>query len=582
MAPGQGEVAIVTHYEPLSSLDSSFLALETRTTHMHVAGLVTFEVGPLRTADGGIDVTKIRRHIASRLHLIPRYRMRLAHVPVERRPVWVDDEHFTIEFHVRHTSLPRPGDDAQLMVLMGRLASQQLDRSKPLWEMWIVEGLSEDRFALISKTHHSMIDGVSGVDIMSVLLNLAPDETVTDAEPYLPRPAPGGAELVLREAVRRTGRVVSAAVGMRELGEDAQALATGSLRKLRAMGHSLGSGWLTMASDTPLNGRVGPNRRFGTLSIDLNGVKAIKNALGGSVNDVVLAVVAGGVRLHLKANHGQDVDDVTFRVMAPVSVRSRHQQGALGNQVAMWLVSLPVSEADPLARLADVREATTRLKQTDQALGAETLVRLSAGAPITLVSLAGRLASNARPFNMTVTNVPGPQFPLYLLGSRMLATFPLVPLWEGHGAGIAIFSYAGKLHWGFNADWDVLSDLDRFIAAIEHAYNELSTAAALAKTASGGAAAAQSPAAVTTPTPEAASGAATPGRPRKRPPLGAKKPAAEPAAADPETEALAATSATSVGGAATSKPTRTAKPATKAKPASRKQPKTPQSSPADG
>ena len=468
------------YYEPLSHLDSSFLALETRTTHMHVAALVTFDVGPLRTEHGGVDVDRIRRHIASRLQLIPRYRMRLAHVPFERHPVWVDDEHFTIEYHVRHTSLPRPGDDGQLTALMGRLASQQLDRAKPLWEIWIVEGLSDDRFALISKIHHSMIDGISGVDMMAVLLSMVPDESISEPELYEPRAVPGGGELAVREAARRTGRMMSAMRGVGDLRGGAQSLATDSMRKLRAMGHSLGSGWLTTASDTPLNGQVGPNRRFGTLVIDLAGVKSIKNALGGSVNDVVLAIVAGAVRRHLLDNHDTPVDGLSFRVMAPVSVRSRDQRGTLGNQVAMWLVAMPIDQPDPIARLEAVRAETDRLKATEQALGAETIVRLSSGAPMTLVSLAARLASNARPFNMTVTNVPGPQVPLYLLGARMLTTFPLVPLWQGHGAGIAIFSYAGNLHWGFNADWDVLADLDRFIEAVEGSYQELKQAAAAA------------------------------------------------------------------------------------------------------
>ncbi len=472
---------------------------------MHVAAVVTFDIGPLRTKEGGVDVDRIRRHIASKLHLIPRYRMRLARVPLERHPVWVDDEHFTIEYHVRHTSLPRPGDDAQLMALMGRLASQQLDREKPLWEIWIVEGLSDDRFAFISKTHHSMIDGISAVDLMAVLLNLAPDETVLEVEPYHPRPAPGGGELALREAARITGRVMSSALGgVGELRGNAQSMATDSMRKLRAMGHSLGSGWLTTASDTPLNGRVGPNRRFGAMQIDLDGVKAIKNSRRGSVNDVVLAIVAGGVRRHLLDNHDTPVDELAFRVMAPVSVRSRQDRGTLGNQVAMWLVTMPIGEPDPLARLEAVKAETAKLKTTEQALGAETLVRLSSGAPTTLVSLAARLASNARPFNMTVTNVPGPQFPLYLLGARMLATYPLVPLWEGHGAGIAIFSYAGTLHWGINADWDLVADLDRFIAALHASYEELAAASAAAPPA---------------PTPRKRSA------PRKRPPMGAKPPA---------------------------------------------------------
>ena len=262
--------------------------------------------------------------------------------------------------------------------------------------------------------------------------------------------------------------------GIGDVRDSAQSLATESIRKLRAMGHSLGSGWLTTASDTPLNGQVGPNRRFGTLAIDLAEVKSIKNSLGGSVNDVVLAIVAGAVRRHLLDNHDTPVDGISFRVMAPVSVRSRDQRGTLGNQVAMWLVTMPIDQPDPhllgWMRCGPRPPASSSL---EQALGAETIVRrLSGGAPMTLVSLAARLASNARPFNMTVTNVPGPQVLLYLHGARMLATYPLVPLWAGHGAGIAIFSYAGKLYWGFNADWDVLADLDQFIEAVQDSYEE--------------------------------------------------------------------------------------------------------------
>jgi WS/DGAT/MGAT family acyltransferase len=291
---------------------------------------------------------------------------------------------------------------------------------------------------------------------------------------------PGGGELAIREAARLTGKIMGSMRGLGDVRGSAQALATETVRKLRAMGHSLGSGWLTTASDTPLNGQVGPNRRFGTLEIDLAGVKSIKNSLGGSVNDVVLAIVAGAVRRHLVDNHDTPVDGISFRVMAPVSVRSRDQRGTLGNQVAMWLVTMPIDQPDPVARLEAVRAETTRLKATEQALGAETIVRLSTGAPMTLVSLATRLASNARPFNMTVTNVPGPQFPLYLLGARMLATYPLVPLWAGHGAGIAIFSYAGTLYWGFNADWDVVADLDDLIRAVADSYEELRSAAAAA------------------------------------------------------------------------------------------------------
>ena len=243
------------------------------------------------------------------------------------------------------------------------------------------------------------------------------------------------------------------------------------------MAHSLGSGWLSTAPKTPLNGKVSPNRRFDVLDTDLGEIKEIKNRLGGSVNDVVLATVAGGVRRFLQEERDFDVDGINFRVMAPVSVRTADQRGTLGNQVAMWLVGLPVDEPDPARRLAQVAEETKNLKETDQALGASTLVQLSVGAPATLVSLASRLATGARPFNMTVTNVPGPQFPLYLLEARMLSQYPLVPLWQSHGIGVALFSYDGRVHWGFNADWDVVPDVDRFVSAIEAAFQELLEAA---------------------------------------------------------------------------------------------------------
>jgi WS/DGAT/MGAT family acyltransferase len=482
------------HYERLSYLDNSFLALERRSTHMHVGSIALFEAGPLRTADGGVDTALIRQMIESKLELIPRYRQRLARVPLEKHPVWVDDEHFNIEYHVRHYSLPRPGSTSQLKDLVGIIVSQQLDRSKPLWELNIVEGLEDDRFALVSKIHHCMIDGIAGVDLMAVLLNLAPSDEVREPKPYLPRPAPSGSELLIRETARRTGRVLRAARSVRQLSDDALEIAGDGLHRVRAAAYSLASGWLTKASDTPLNGDVGPNRLVGTLSTPLSRVKEIKNNAGGSVNDVVLATVAGGVRRFLMEARGYEFDALDFRAMAPVSVRSHSERGTLGNQVAMWLVSLPVAEPDPRERLEAVKRSTHHLKETNQALGAATLVRLSAGGPATLVSMASRLATGVRPFNMTVTNVPGPQFPLYLLGSRMLESYALVPLWYGHGIGVALFSYAGQMYWGFNADYDIVPDVDEFAASIDAAFDELHDASS--------------------------SPPAPASRPKKRPPLG--------------------------------------------------------------
>lgn len=465
-------------YEPLSALDRSFLALESRTTHMHVGAVATFEAASLRRSDGGVDIERIRRFVDSKLHLIPRYRQRLAWLPLEQVPVWVDDEHLNLAYHVRHISLPRPGTDGQLEELAGRLMSQQLDRAKPLWELWVVEGLDGDRFALVTKVHHCMIDGVAGVDLMAMLLDVAPTAEITEPPPWLPRPVPGGTELFIRETSRLVSEALATLRDLPGLAGDAVGVLGEAARRLRAMGASLTSGWLLPADRTPLNGSIGPNRRFDRLDLPLAAVKTVKDALGGTVNDVVLATVAGGVRRFLIERRGRseaDLAGLDFRVMAPVSVRSR--RGTMGNEVAMWLVRLPVGVPDPSARLQAVAAATRRLKETEQALGAATLARLSAGAPGTLVSLGARLAAQARPFNMTVTNVPGPQFPLYLLGARLLATYPLVPLWDGHGVGVALFSYDGTLHWGFNADWDLMEDLADFVAEVEAGFEELRAAA---------------------------------------------------------------------------------------------------------
>ncbi|MGH8874218.1 MAG: WS/DGAT/MGAT family O-acyltransferase [Acidimicrobiia bacterium] len=466
------------HYERLSHLDASFLALESRETHMHVAGVGVFEAGPLEGPDGGIDIDAVRAHVESKLPYIPRYRQRLAFVPLERSPVWVDEEHFNLDYHVRHTSLPRPGNEAQLKRLAARICSQQLDRAKPLWELWVVEGLESDRFALIGKIHHSMIDGISGVDLLAILLNVAPTGEREDAPEWRPRPVPTGSQLLISEAAKATRRGIDTLTHAGDLLQDGRSVIGDLVRKLEAARQSLSSGWLTPASKTPLNRPIGPNRRFEWTELSLADVKSVRANLGGSINDVVLGTVAGALRHFFLEHRGFPVDHLEYRVMAPVSVRTADQRGALGNQVAMWLVQMPLAEPDPTARLRAVQEITRSLRRTDQALGASTLVQLSAGAPTTLVSLGARLAADAyRPFNMTVTNVPGPQFPMYLLGSRMLAQYPIVPLWAQHGLGIALFSYDGRLLWGLQADWDAVPDFPDFIESIHRSFRELQQAA---------------------------------------------------------------------------------------------------------
>jgi WS/DGAT/MGAT family acyltransferase len=462
------------HYEPLSYLDASFLALETRTSHMHVTGVAIFDASPLKAADGGIEMDRIRAHIRSKLQYIPRYRQRLEWVPYDRRPVWVDDEHFDFDYHVRHTSLPRPGTDQQLRDLAGRIVSTKLDRNKPLWELWVAEGLSGDRFAIIAKIHHCMIDGLSGVDLTTILLNVSPDSTIEHPPEWVPRPAPTPTQLAVAEAARLSRRLVDGLTNVGEMIREGRAVTDRALDKSAAAISSLRSGWLSPSDRTPLNPDIGPNRRFNWTEMDLEDVKAVKNSLGGSVNDVVLSVTAGAVRRFLIDNRGYQPSGVGFRAMNPVSTRSAGQQGEMGNQVAMWLVDLPIGDRDPSSRYEAIKESTRNLKQTNQALGAATIVELSSGTPITLLALASRLVGpRIRPFNMTVTNIPGPQFPMYLLESQMLASYPMVPLWAQHGIGVALFSYNGRLFWGVQADYDTLPDTDDFIGALHESFDEL-------------------------------------------------------------------------------------------------------------
>lgn len=463
---------MTVHYDRLSNLDASFLALETRTTHMHVGAVAIFGPGP-SVSDQGVAINTIRTLISSRLGSIPRYRQRLAMVPIEGHPVWVDDEHFHLDYHMRHIALPHPGSVEQLKQLTGRLMSQQLDRSKPLWELYVVEGLADGGFAIILKIHHCMVDGVSGIDLMAVLLDTSPKFELTDPKPWTPRPAPNGTELAVREISRSISALLA---GARHFPSAIPTLAAEWSHRLRAASASLSSGWLTPTGRTPLNGNVGPARAFDWLQFELDDVKAIKNLHGATVNDVMLAIVAGAVRTYLldgSRMNETELAGIDFRIMAPVSVRSSEDGGTLGNKVAMWLMALPIAEPDPAKRVAIVKGQTRSLKETDQALGAAMLVDVSTGAPATLVSLAARLAGMARPFNMTVTNVPGPQFPLYLAGSPMVATYPLVPLWQSHGAGIAIFSLNGMVNIGINMSRDLIEDHALLARCLKGALEEL-------------------------------------------------------------------------------------------------------------
>jgi WS/DGAT/MGAT family acyltransferase len=464
-------------YERLSALDYSFLLLERPTAGMHVSSTMVYEAGPLRTREGGIDVDLVKQYVAASLHRIPRYRQKLQWIPLENHPVWVDDDRFNIHYHVRHTSLPRPGDDAQLKQLSARVMAQRLDRTRPLWEMWVVEGLEGDRFAIVNKVHHCMIDGVSGVDLMTVLMSASPDAEIPEAPPYVPRPAPSGLELIRGELRRRLALPFAALSGARSFLGAAEDSRREILVRARAVAETLGA-TLRPASATPLNEEIGPHRRFDWLTLPLEEIKAIRRALGGSLNDVVLTVVTGAVRRFL-IDRNVDPVGLDFRVMAPVSVRSESQRGRLGNRVSAWIIPLPLEETDPRARLDALAARTAELKEQRSAVGAELLTQVAEWTPSTLLSLGARNATRLLPFNLVVTNVPGPQIPLYMLGARMTEVYPQVPLIERLGLGIALFSYDGKIHWGFNADWDVVPDLARFVAHVGEAFGELRDAAGL-------------------------------------------------------------------------------------------------------
>ncbi|MBI3784847.1 MAG: wax ester/triacylglycerol synthase family O-acyltransferase [Deltaproteobacteria bacterium] len=465
-------------YDRLSFLDNSFLLMETPTSPMHVAGIATFEAGPLQTADGGIDIEKIRDYVASRLHLIPRYRQRLMHVPIEHHAVWVDDEHFNIDYHVRHIALPKPGDERQLRRLAARVMAQHLDRQKPLWEIWILEGLADPaHFVMISKIHHCMVDGVSSVDLLKVLLKPEPTDAFEPLPQWLPRPQPSRWELAA-DALGRYARLpLDLATSFPQSLQEARDPDSGIRANLTALRQTLSSG-IRGVSNTPLNQRIGPHRRLDWLTMDLDTVKKVKQRLGGTVNDVVLATVAGALRRFLQ-RRGVDVAPLDFRVMAPVSVRTEQERGTLGNRISAWMVPMPLGERDALRRLAKIRKTTEQLKHSKQALSAAVLTQVGEWTPSTLLSLGARLATRVLPFNLVVTNVPGPQLPLYMLGARMVDNFGFLPLIDSLCLGVVLFSYAGKLCWGFTGDWDRLPDLHDFVGDIEASFRELAAAPTL-------------------------------------------------------------------------------------------------------
>jgi diacylglycerol O-acyltransferase len=466
----------VANPDRLTALDSTFLHLEDHSSaHMHVASVMVFE-GTAPTLQELVD------HVLGRLHLVPRYRQRLAYVPFDQgRPVWADDPHFNPYYHIRHTALPHPADDAALKRLAGRLFSQRLDRSKPLWEIWLVQSMSGGRFALIAKTHHALVDGISGVDITTVLFDTAREPAPTgggrdSGQTWSAKPLPGSAKLLGEALIERSTVPAEMARGARALLRRPRRAVKQVKDGLASVGATTLAGINAPAPPSPFNVDIGPHRRYTFVDADLAKFKAIKDSLGGTLNDVVLASVSLALGRYLR-REGEDTDGLVLKAMVPVSVRSKEQRGALGNQVAAMWAPLPVGIENPAETLHTISTAMDDLKKGGQAVGAQVLTNLAGFAPPTILSQAARLQARQPFFNLVVTNVPGPQIPLYLLGRRLQILYPVVPLAQRQAIGIAVMSYDGHLGFGLLGDYDALPGLEQIATDLKWAIAALARAA---------------------------------------------------------------------------------------------------------
>jgi len=461
----------MNHYDRLSSLDASFLHLERPEYPMHVGAVSVLEGAPFFGADGRFRIDDVRDLVLSRLPLMPRFRRRLMFVPYEQgRPVWVDDDRFDITYHVRHTALPRPGTWEQLVALTTRVQEGLLDRERPLWEIWLVEGLEGGNVGLLQKTHHALIDGVSGVDVATLLLDMHPQYSATDVPEWTAEPAPSASQLLLdtlRERITQPAEMVrsvrSMLRGPRRALERAQELVQ-SISTMVTRD--------AIAPRTSINARTGRHRRLAVVRVPLADVKEIRRGLGGTVNDVVLAGVSGGLR-RLFVHRADDTEDLQLRVLCPVSVRSADQRGSLGNKVSAMFVNLPVDNRPAIERLHAISAQTADLKERRQAVGAEMLLGMTEYVAPTLMGLAARVVHRQPFFNLIVTNVPGPQQPLYLMGARLLEAFPIVPLTQNLTVVVGILSYDGTLHFGLWGDRDACADIEVLASGIGDAFTEL-------------------------------------------------------------------------------------------------------------
>jgi diacylglycerol O-acyltransferase len=442
--------------ERLDTLDAEFLHLEDGIAHMHIGAACLFANPPPSFDD-------MAGMIGAKLHLIPRYRQRVRSVPLELgRPLWVDDPHFNLAYHLRHTALPAPGDEAAFCRLMGRIMSQPLDRDRPLWETWLVEGLEGEHWALVPKVHHCMVDGIAGVELLSVLLDLEANTKVAVPEPWEPQPEPHGAAKVLDAWGGLATDVLATARGLpRAITHPASAIRSGVGT---ARGLARFTGDLGATPPLSIEGSIGPHRAWAQSSASLGDVRTIRSVFAGTINDVVLAAVSGGYR-ELLLSRGEDADRALVRSLVPVSTRHDDGHGGTGNRVSALLYDLPVQIADPVERLEVVHEQMTELKASHMAEATESVIAIGNLAPPMVVGPLSRMIVRAthrlpqRSVNTVTTNVPGPQFPLYCLGREMLEYRPFVPISHGVRVSTAILSYNGRLFFGFTGDYATASDV---------------------------------------------------------------------------------------------------------------------------
>jgi WS/DGAT/MGAT family acyltransferase len=465
-------------YEKLGVQDRIFLEMEDHDAHMHVTGCLIFDAGSLRAPSGGVDFERICDYVESRLHRIPRYRQRVQTSPAGGDPIWVDDPRFNILYHLRHSQLPLPGDERQLKRLIGRIVSQSLDRRKPLWEMWIVDGLEGDRFAAITKVHHCMTDGVGSLELMASLLSATPTKDFEPGPIWLPRPVPERRQLLRDTLARRIGAPFE--IG-RELVRAARDPVQTWERLTETTRGVLEARAFTTepASETPVNQALGPHRRFDWLAMDLEAVKEVKNRAGGTVNDVALTAMTGAFSrfLELRGITPKQQDALDFRCACPVNMRAENQYGELGNRVSNVIVKLPLSERDPLGRLDAVRETMAEAKSSGQLLAMGAFERVGELTDPSLLTYFARDNVDKRSSNFIFTNVPGPQNRWHLLDAPLEALYPAAPCLPMQGVAVALMSYCGQIYWGFNSDWDQVPDLHELVLATEASFQELYEAA---------------------------------------------------------------------------------------------------------